>query len=156
MKINIFKEIEISLFKPHLYYKLKDMSITRIVSFNFITALISIIFLIIYNFFIALFTKTLLGFSKYLDTFTLQNFTTTYLYMVFGLFVSSIMVTFLFFIISHFKKMKSVKYYYLFNYSTHSLLICALLKNFLGAFVIVFALAYCLMAVSHDMSELKN
>lgn len=156
MKISIFKELEISLFKPHLYYKLKKLSLIRIFLFNLINALVALLFSFICNFLIALFTKKLLGFSEYVGTFTLKIFMQTFLYMVLGLFLSSLVVSSLFLVISHLKKIKSVEYGYLFNYATHSLLICALLNNFLGRFVIIFALGYCLMAVSKDTLNYKK
>lgn len=150
MKMSVLKELEISLFKPHLYYKLKNLSLIRILSFNFINALMALIFSMMSIFFIALFTKKMLGFSRYLATFTLQNSIVTFLYMVFGLFLSSLVITGLCLAINHIKKIKSVDYVYLFNYATHSLSICALLNNFVGPFVIVFALAYCFMGLSRS------
>ncbi len=57
MKMSVLKELEISLFKPHLYYKLKNLSLIRILSFNVINALMALTFSMTSIFFIALFTK---------------------------------------------------------------------------------------------------
>lgn len=156
MKMSVLKELEISLFKPHLYYKLKNLSLIRILSFNVINALMVLIFSMTSIFFIALFTKKLLGFSRYLATFTLQSFIATFLYMVFGLFLSSLVISGLCLAINHSRKIKSVDYIYLLNYATHSLLICALLNNFVGPYVIAFALAYCLIALSRSSNVVEE
>ena len=156
MKISILKELKISLFKPHLYFELKNLSIARILLFNFINALIAVLFSLIFNFFIALFSEKIIWFSNYLQIITFKNFTITFLYMVFGLTISSLVLSGLLKLVMYWKKIKHVNYVYLFNYATHSLLICALSNNFLGIFVIVFALAYCLMAVSKDTLNYKK
>lgn len=156
MKIGIYKEIVISLFKPHLYHKLKELSVARVLAFNFITTLMTIIFLILLNFIIALLTRSFVGIGNYFDSFTLVALTTSVLYMVFGLFIGSILVSLLLLSIFRIKKKKLINYRNLFNYATHSLLICELLKNFVGAYVIVFALGYCIMAVSHETSEVST
>ena len=76
--------------------------------------------------------------------------------MVFGLTISSLALSGLLKLVMYWKKTKHVNYVYLFNYATHSLLICALLNKFVGIFVIVFALAYCTMAISKDIDYEKE
>ena len=150
MKISIIKELKISLFKPHLYFELKNLSIARILLFNFINALMAVLFSLILNFFVASFSEKIIWFSNYVQIITFKNLIITFLYMVFGLTISSLVLSGLLKLVMYWKKNKHVNYVYLFNYATHSLLICALLNKFVGVYVIVFALGYCLMAVSKD------
>lgn len=156
MKISILKELEISLFKPHLYFKLKDLSFARILLFNFINALIAVLFSLIVNFLVALFSEKIAWFNSYLQIITFKNFIVTFLYMVFGLNISSLVLSVVIKLVMDLKKIKQVSYVYLFNYATHSLLICALLNKFVGIFVIVFALAYCAMAINKDINYEKE
>lgn len=156
MKISILKELQISLFKPHLYFKLKDLSFARILLFNFINALITVLFSLIFNFFVALFSERITWFNSYLQIITFKNFIVTFLYMIFGLNISSLVLSGVIKLVMYLKKFKHVNYVYLFNYATHSLLICALLNKFVGIFVIVFALAYCSMAINKDIDYKKE
>lgn len=156
MKISILKELKISLFKPHLYFELKNLSFTRILLFNFINALIAVVFSLILNFSVALFLEKIIWFSDYLQVITFKNFIIAFLYMFFGLTISSLVLSGLVKLIMYWKKITHVKYVYLFNYATHSLLICGLLNKFVGIFVIVFALAYCAMAISKDINYEKE
>ena len=156
MKISILKELKISLFKPHLYFELKNLSFARILLFNFINALMAVLFSLILNFFVALFSEKIIWFGDYLQIITFKNLIITFLYMVFGLTISSLALSGLLKLVMYWKKTKHVNYVYLFNYATHSLLICALLNKFVGVYVIVFALGYCLMAVSKDTLNYKK
>lgn len=156
MKISILKELEISLFKPHLYFKLKDLSFARILLFNFINALIAVVFSLILNFSVALFSEKIIWFSDYLQVITFKNFIIAFLYMVLGLNISSLVLSAVIKLVMYWKKIKHVNYVYLFNYATHSLLICGLLNKFVGIFAIVFALAYCAMAISKDINYEKE
>lgn len=156
MKISIFKELEISLIKPHLYFELKNLSFARILVFNFINALMAVLFSLTFNFFVAVFSGKIIWFSNYLQMIILKNVIITFLYMIFGLTVSSLVLSGLLKLVMYWKKTKHVNYVYLFNYATHSLLICALLNKFVGVFVIVFALAYCSMAISKDINYEKE
>ena len=157
MKIGVFEEIKISLFKPKQYYKLKNISILRLLGFYIIVALISVVFTVASNFFIALFSKNILGFYRYLGTFfTLKNFTISFSYMVVGLFLSSIVISLLLIAINRFKKINGIKFRDIVNYATHSLLICAIFSRFVGAFVILFALGFCLIAVGAKNTILKE
>lgn len=156
MKISILKELKISLFKPHLYFELKNLSFARILLFNFINALMAVLFSLILNFFVASFSEKIIWFSNYVQIITFKNLIITFLYMVFGLTISSLVLSGLLKLVMYWKKTKHVNYVYLFNYATHSLLICALLNKFVGVFVIVFALAYCTMAISKDINYEKE
>ncbi|BCZ46081.1 hypothetical protein psyc5s11_21480 [Clostridium gelidum] len=156
MKISILKELKISLFKPHLYFELKNLSFGRILLFNFINALMAVLFSLILNFFVALFSEKIIWFGDYLQIITFKNLIITFLYMVFGLTISSLALSGLLKLVMYWKKTKHVNYVYLFNYATHSLLICALLNKFVGVYVIVFALGYCLMAVSKDTLKAQS
>lgn len=156
MKISIFKELKISLLKPHLYFELKNLSFARILLFNFINALMAVLFSLTFNFFVALFSEKIIWFNNYLQVVTFKNFIITFLYMVFGLTISSLVLSGILKLIMYWKKIKHVNYVYLFNYATHSLLICGLLNRFVGIFVIVFALGYCAMAISKDINYEKE
>lgn len=156
MKISILKELKISLFKPHLYFELKNLSFARILLFNLINALIAVLFSLILNFFVALFSKKIIWFSNYLQIITFKNFIIAFLYMVLGLTISSLVLSGLLRLVMNWKRIKHLNYVYLFNYATHSLLICALLNKFVGIFVIVFALAYCTMAINKDINYEKE
>jgi hypothetical protein len=156
MKISIFKEIKISLFKPHLYFQLKNLSFARILLFNFINAFIAVTFSLILNFIVGLFFRKITWFNNYLQVVTYKNVMIAFLYMVLGLTISSFVLSGLLKLIMYLKKVKHVNFIYLFNYATHSLLICGLLNKFVGVFVIVFALGYCTMAISNDINYQKD
>lgn len=156
MKISILKELKISLFKPHLYFELKNLSFARILLFNFINALMAVLFSLVLNFFVALFSEKIIWFGDYLQIITFKNLIITFLYMVFGLTISSLVLSGLLKLVMYWKKIKYINYVYLFNYATHSLLICALLNKFVGVYVIVFALVYCTMAISKDIDYEKE
>ncbi|WP_066020089.1 MULTISPECIES: hypothetical protein [Clostridium] len=154
MNMNIIEEIKVSLFKPYKYNEFKEESIFRIILFQGITVIISMIFLIVSEFFMSLFTGKLSVFKVYVSGFTLKNALITAFSMFVEIIIATFLISLLAKIVAHFRKSDKLSFRVTFNYIAHSLLICSLFNRFFGPFVALLALSYYLMAVKEDIPYL--
>lgn len=154
MNINIIDEIKISLFKPYKYNEFKQESNFRIILFQGITVIVAMIFLIVSEFFMSLFTGKLSLFKIYISGFTLKNALITAFSMFVEIIIATFLMSLLFKIVAHFRKSDKLSFRVTFIYIAHSLLICSLFNRFFGPFVVLLALSYYLMAVKENIPYL--
>lgn len=156
MNMSIIDEIKMSLFKPHKYNELKDESIFRIILFQAITVIISMLFLIVSQFFISIFTGKFSEFKVYIMGFTLKNALVTASTMLLEIMLVTLLISSIIKVVAFIRKSNKLSFKVTFNYIAHSLLICSLFNSFFGPFVILLALSYYLMAVKESIPDLRT
>ncbi|PJI10201.1 MULTISPECIES: hypothetical protein [Clostridium] len=156
MNISIIDEIKISLFKPHKYNELKNESIFRIILFQGITVIISMLFLIVSQLLISIFTGKFSEFKVYLMGFTFKNALITASTMFLDIMLVTLIISFIFKVAAFIRKSNKLSFKVTFNYIAHSLLICSLFNRLFGPFVIMLVLSYYLMATKENIPDVRH
>lgn len=154
--MTILKEIYISMFKPHEYYKFKEQTLPHLLAFLVLVLFVSEIFKTLYLFGFSLITG---NFPAVYQLF-LSGLTWTYalglLYSYVGLVASIIVFVILFKGVDLIKEYKHVKIGTQIIYAVHMSLISAILSNVFSFFVIFFIAGYYIMAVKGELMLKAN
>ncbi|MDF2883181.1 MAG: hypothetical protein K0R54_3738 [Clostridiaceae bacterium] len=153
--MGIIEEVKISLLYPHLYYKFKNESLPQIIRCQLIITLIGFVFINFKQFIVSFFSRGTIKYTDYYKGAGVSKFILNLFYMWVGIFIASFILSLIFLTLNYFKKIKFLTFGDIFNYSSHALIISAILGPFLGVFIIFFIAAYYVMALNGEKMKTK-
>lgn len=148
--MKLIDEMKISLFKPQLYHKLKDMKFSILARFIFIVTIAEVIVTDMYTIFAGIVMGKLSQAVTEILPGDLVVFSGTIFWKWIIYMVAACIFAGIFWVISKFAKYKNMNFYKLYSYGAHILLLTILLKLFFGPFVMLLAIGYFFMAVKGE------
>ncbi|WKV08256.1 hypothetical protein Q2T46_12040 [Thermoanaerobacterium sp. CMT5567-10] len=148
--MGVLEELKISLFMPQNYKRLKGESIIKLLRFDLILTIFGVVYLTVIKLIISLFTG---NFSVFLNSYlklSIKNIASSLLFLYIGLIASSLVLSFVFYVVALIKKQRELNYYDLIVYATHALAICIVLEEFFGPLVIIFSVGYFLISLGGE------
>jgi hypothetical protein len=129
---------------------MKDKKVVNILIFDIITSVVGFLFFMMSKLIIGIFTGNFRKILNYYLKYGPLNIISSILYMCIGLMFSALLLSAFFFIINKFKHRNNMRFYDMYNYATHMMLICVFLVNLFGPFVILIAIGYYMMALKGE------
>ncbi len=154
--MKIYEEAIISLMKPQYYYKFKNEPLSKIFRFQMLITLIGFAFSNLASLFKRVFNRNLPSLLNLYKAAGPLNVVLGLIYMWLGVLTASLILSFIFYTINLFRKVENLKFIDVFNYTTHTLIICAILGSFLGPFVIFFAFSYYFLALKGEKVKMEG
>lgn len=108
--MGILEELKISIFLPQQYYRLKGESIIKLLRFDLLLTILGVLYLTLIKLILSLITNNFSIFLNYYSQLSPIYIVLSLLYLFIGLVVSSVVLSFIFYVVGTLKKNKGFKF----------------------------------------------